>query len=206
MTLLELTAPAEEAVAQAFAHTAVLAGLPGNVEPLAEAGRFFGRIAHLLDAVEDQAEDAERGAFNPLTVTGTSREEARRLCDDAAHGLALAVRELRLAERHLVEVLLVTEVRRAVERTFGAVACRPPAGAAPASGTGVATGSYRRPGWIRRSAAGAGTVLTCGLWRPRWSRKRGGSCASRCYVCNQDCWESCDCCANCSCCACSCCE
>ncbi|MGW7483817.1 DUF5685 family protein [Nonomuraea muscovyensis] len=190
VTLLDLTGPAEEAVAAAFVHTAVLAGLPGNAEPLAEAGMLFGRIAHLLDAVEDQAQDAARGVFNPLTVTGTTREEARRLCDDAAHGLALAVRDLELQERHLVEVLLVTEVRRAVDRTFGHSAV---------------AGSYRRPGRIRRSAAGVGTFLTCGLWRPRWSGKRSGSCASRCYLCDEDCWQGCGCCADGSSCACSCC-
>ncbi|HET9143715.1 hypothetical protein [Actinophytocola sp.] len=44
------------------AHIAVLAGRPGNVEPLREVGRLFGRVAHLLDAVEDQAQDETRGA------------------------------------------------------------------------------------------------------------------------------------------------
>ncbi|SEG58567.1 hypothetical protein SAMN04489712_1071, partial [Thermomonospora echinospora] len=48
--LLELTEPTETAVAAAFAHTAVLAGKPHNVEALGEAGRFFGRLAHLIDA------------------------------------------------------------------------------------------------------------------------------------------------------------
>ncbi|HEX2313020.1 MAG TPA: DUF5685 family protein, partial [Thermomonospora sp.] len=48
--LLELTEPTESAVAAAFAHTAVLAGKPHNAGALAEAGRFFGRLAHLVDA------------------------------------------------------------------------------------------------------------------------------------------------------------
>lgn len=45
--------PTESATAAAFAHTAVLAGRPDNAVPPAEAGRLFGRLAHLLDAVED---------------------------------------------------------------------------------------------------------------------------------------------------------
>ncbi|MBG0832581.1 hypothetical protein HS041_33325 [Planomonospora sp. ID67723] len=176
VTLLELTRPAEEAVAAAFAHTAVLAGRPGNAGALTEAGRFFGRIAHLLDAVEDRDDDEARGAFNPLTATGTTRLEARRLCDDAVHGLTLALRELELQERHLVDVLLGTEVRRAVERTFGH---------SPAA-------SYERPGWVRKSAAGAATFLTCGMWRPRWSRKKGWPCEDRCYLRECDCCSCCD--------------
>ncbi|MFF5213475.1 DUF5685 family protein [Streptosporangium sp. NPDC000396] len=184
VALLDLTGPAEEAAAAAFAHTAVLAGRPGNAEALAEAGRFFGRIAHLLDAVEDQEDDAARGAFNPLTATGTTRQEARRLCDDAAHGLTLALGELELEERHLVDTLLGTEVRRAVERAFGHHST---------------TASYERPGWVRKSAAGLTTFLTCGLWRPRWSKKKGRPCEDRCYLRDGSCCDCCDCC-DCSCC------
>jgi hypothetical protein len=168
--VLELTAPTEEAVAAAFTHTAVLAERPGNAAALAEAGRFFGRIAHLLDAVEDRAEDAERDAFNPLTATGTTPEEARRLCEDAAQGLALALREAEFEERHLVDTLLDTEIRRAISRTF--------------------TASYEKPGWIRKSAAGVATLFTCGLWRPRWSKRAGRPCDDRCYCGKAD---GCDC-------------
>ncbi|MFC4120747.1 DUF5685 family protein [Nonomuraea zeae] len=192
--LLELTAPTEDAVAAAFAHTATLAGRPGNAVPLAEAGRLFGRIAHLLDAVEDREKDAARQAFNPLTATGTTTEEARRLCDDAALGLSLAVLELELEERHLVDTLLRTEVSRAVDRTFHAAGHL---GGGP-------SGSYRRPGWIRKSAAGVATFLTCGLWRPRWSKRRGRPCDDRCYLRDAG---NCDCgnCGNCGdCCDCSC--
>ncbi|MBO4271646.1 DUF5685 family protein, partial [Microbispora triticiradicis] len=119
-TLLGLTEPTETAAAAAFAHTAVLAGRPGNAESLREAGRLFGRLAHVLDAVEDLAEDRARGAFNPLDATGTSPDEARRVCEEALHGLRLAVADLDLEERHLVEALLCDETRRAVTRAFGA--------------------------------------------------------------------------------------
>jgi len=92
-----VTAPAEEAASAAFAHTAVLAGRPANAAPLAEAGRLFGRLAHLVDAVADQADDDARGAWNPLTATGTSRAQARTLCDDALLGITLALRDVEFA-------------------------------------------------------------------------------------------------------------
>ncbi|MFG1615583.1 hypothetical protein SAMN05421811_11934 [Nonomuraea wenchangensis] len=71
-------------MAAAFAHTGVLAGKPHNREALEAAGRGFGRLAHLIDAVEDLADDGASGAYNPLTATGTGPDEARRHCD-AAH-------------------------------------------------------------------------------------------------------------------------
>lgn len=113
------TEPAELATAAAFAQTAVLAGRPGNAAALAEAGRLFGRAAHLLDAVEDHQADAAAGAWNPLLVTGTSVEDARRLCHDAVLGVELALREVEFAQPALVHALLVHELRQAVRRSFG---------------------------------------------------------------------------------------
>ncbi|MFH8474204.1 DUF5685 family protein [Streptomyces sp. NPDC018000] len=121
--LLTVTEPTETATAAAFAHTAILAGKPQNAEPLAEAGRLFGRLAHLLDAVEDQEADATTGAWNPLTATGTSRAEARRLCDDALHGVRLALRDAEFTDDKLAHVLLVHELRQSVDRAFGTTAC-----------------------------------------------------------------------------------
>ncbi|KUL41068.1 hypothetical protein ADL12_12430 [Streptomyces regalis] len=129
--ILAVTEPTETATAAAFAHTAILAGRPHNAQPLAEAGRLFGRLAHLLDAVEDQAADAASGAWNPLTATGTSLIEARRLADDAVQGVRLALREVAWGsgvspEKHstgakLAHLLLVHELRRSVDRAFGTV-------------------------------------------------------------------------------------
>ncbi|HEX3956680.1 MAG TPA: DUF5685 family protein [Trebonia sp.] len=84
--LLAITEPTETATAAAFAYTAVLAGKPANQAPLREAGRLFGRIAHLADAIEDLAADQASGTWNPLLATDTHPAEARRLCD----GLAMA--------------------------------------------------------------------------------------------------------------------
>ncbi|MEV0122851.1 DUF5685 family protein [Streptomyces sp. NPDC050703] len=122
-SLLAVTEPTETATAAAFAHTALLAGRPGNVEPLAEAGRLFGRLAHLLDAVEDKEADAAAGAWNPLTATGTSLAEARRLADDALHGIRLALRDAEFTDGKLAHVLLAHELRRSVDRAFGTESC-----------------------------------------------------------------------------------
>ncbi|WP_414944730.1 DUF5685 family protein [Amycolatopsis sp. cmx-11-32] len=122
------TEPAELATSAAFAHTAVLAGRPDNAAPLAEAGRLFGRAAHLLDAVEDLAEDEAAGAWNPLTATGTGLAEVRRLCDDAVLGVELALREVRFDQPKLVHALLVHELRQAVRRAFGHGTRQPPPG------------------------------------------------------------------------------
>ncbi|MFE7140853.1 DUF5685 family protein [Streptomyces sp. NPDC057644] len=121
--LLTVTEPTETATAAAFAHTAMLAGKPQNAAPLAEAGRLFGRLAHLLDAVEDREADAASGAWNPLTATGTPLAEARRLCDDALHGVRLALREVEFTDGKLVHVLLAHELRRSVDRAFGTSSC-----------------------------------------------------------------------------------
>src|SRR5690606_39473019 len=116
--VLQVTRPTEEATGEAFAHTALLAERPGNAAPLREAGRLFGRVARLLDGVEDLEEDRRTGAWNPLAATGTPVERARGLCDDAVLGVSLALREAEFTDDRLVHALLVHELRRAVERTF----------------------------------------------------------------------------------------
>ncbi|MEV8107594.1 hypothetical protein, partial [Streptomyces sp. NPDC088135] len=139
--LLRVTEPTETATAAAFAHTAVLAGKPQNAEPLAEAGRLFGRLAHLLDAVEDQEADAASGAWNPLTATGTSRAEARRLCDDALHGVRLALRDAEFTDAKLAHVLLAHELRQSVDRAFGTTACSHRADGVLLGGAGAPSGT-----------------------------------------------------------------
>lgn len=147
--LLTVTEPTETATAAAFAHTAVLAGKPHNAEPLAEAGRLFGRLAHLLDAVEDQEADAASGAWNPLTATGTSRAEARRLCDDALRGVRLALRDAEFTDGRLAHVLLAHELRRSVDRAFATEVCSHHSGGLPGASGGPSetgpTGSFGPP-------------------------------------------------------------
>lgn len=147
--LLTVTEPTETATAAAFAYTAVLAGRPGNSAPLAEAGRLFGRLAHLLDAVEDQRADAASGAWNPLTATGTSLAEARRLADVAVRGIRQALRDAEFTDGRLAHVLLAHELRTSVDRAFGTTACAHEGhgsyGGAPAQGNpygGQGAGPY----------------------------------------------------------------
>ncbi|MBB4914466.1 hypothetical protein FHS44_001538 [Streptosporangium saharense] len=203
LRLLELTAPTEEAVAAAFGHTAVLADKPHNREALREAGRHFGRLAHLLDAVEDLAEDRARGAYNPLLASGTDLAEARRHCDDALLGLRLAVAELDLERRTLVRALLVKEAGRSVERTFALAET----GARPKHEDPKTPhrDPHRDPrlkpdpGGLLSMMCAAMACCTCGLYRPPWDEDRYRSCGERCDP------SGCDCCGNCSNCG-SCCD
>lgn len=118
VSVLTVTEPTETATGAAFAHTALLAERPENAESLAEAGRLFGRLAHLLDAVEDIHADRAAGAWNPLLATGTGPDEAHRLCRDAATGIRLALDEVGFENGVLAHRLLVHEVDEAIGRSF----------------------------------------------------------------------------------------
>ncbi|MFF4589347.1 DUF5685 family protein [Streptomyces sp. NPDC001388] len=231
-SLLTVTEPTETATAAAFAHTAVLAGRPGNAAPLAEAGRLFGRLAHLLDAVEDQAADAAAGAWNPLTATRTPLTEARRLADDALHGIRLALKDVDFTDGRLAHLLLAHELERSVDRAFGTSSCGHAHG--PEGAFGPPTGPYAPQGPAHPDAPGnpygnpfggepprpekrgfwAGCAVALGLcctckaccadeFEGPWSRKRReGWCSDGCGC---DCCSSCcDGCECCECCACDC--
>ncbi|WP_330329662.1 DUF5685 family protein [Streptomyces sp. NBC_00536] len=230
--VLRVTEPTETATAAAFAHTATLAGRPGNAPALAEAGRYFGRLAHLLDAVEDQAADAAAGAWNPLTATGTPLSEARRLCDDALHGIRLALREAEFVDAGLAHRLLVHELRTSVDRAFGMSSCghtgTASAGHGPEQGFGTAPPSWDpghggggfgappppqkpRRGLLAGCAVSIGLFCTCQLcctdFEGPWSRKKRDA---WCDDCDCDCGGcdgcGCDggCCDGCDCCDCGC--
>ncbi|KOV91324.1 hypothetical protein ADL04_34845 [Streptomyces sp. NRRL B-3648] len=225
--ILDVTEPTETATAAAFAHTAVLAGRPGNAGPLAEAGRLFGRLAHLLDAVEDRRADALTGAWNPLTATGTPVAEARRLADDALHGIRLALREAEFRDGRLVHLLLVHELRRSVDRAFGtAPVCASPRHGAPQGpyGGGNAYGLAGADGGSgggfggfgpEPAKGGRGFRAGCGMffalfctcrmccaeeYEGPWSRKKRNGCCQWCDCCDCSCpggCDGCDCCCPC---------
>ncbi|MFI8305643.1 DUF5685 family protein [Streptomyces sp. NPDC085927] len=208
--ILTVTEPTETATAAAFAHTAVLAGRVHNAGPLAEAGRLFGRLAHLLDAVEDREADAASGAWNPLTATGTPLTEARRLADDAVRGIRLALRETEFTDGGLAHRLLVHELPNSVDRAFNTVSCAhgshpysPPGapgtpGMPGGPGGPVPPGPPRRRGLIAGCAVWAGLFCTCqlccGTHEDPWTGERKQACS------NCDCSGCCDCCECCSCC------
>jgi hypothetical protein len=226
--LLTVTEPTETATAAAFAHTAVLAGRPGNAAPLAEAGRLFGRLAHLLDAVEDRETDAASGAWNPLTATGTSLVEARRLADDALHGIRLALRDAEFTDAELAHVLLAHELGRSVDRAFGTEACShqgahgaqgafgPPQQPRPYAPQGPHSpgtphdprnpygGEPPRPdkrGFLAGCAVAIGLCCTCKVCCA--DEYEGAWSRQRregwCSNCDCDCCDCCDCCSCCDC-------
>ncbi|WP_262058634.1 DUF5685 family protein [Streptomyces sp. STR69] len=230
--ILTVTEPTETATAAAFAHTALLAGRPGNAVPLAEAGRLFGRLAHLLDAVEDREADAAAGAWNPLTATGTPLTEARRLADDALHGIRLALRETSFTDGKLAHLLLAHELGRSVDRAFGTQSCGHgpeaafgppqtpylpgdprhdgnPYGGNPHGGNPFG-GEPPRPdkrGFWAGCAAALGLCCTCKVccadeFEGPWSRRRREGCCSNCDCSCCDACECCECCECLSCCDC----
>ena len=117
-SLDDFLAPTGAAVGAVFAETAVLAGRPGNVARLRRAGDAFGRLEHLLDAVEDRSEDRANGVFNPLEMVAADDAEAMV----AARALVAEVRAglvgVQWTDATLVDALFAGELDRAVQRAF----------------------------------------------------------------------------------------
>ncbi|EON34762.1 hypothetical protein GTC6_00865 [Gordonia terrae C-6] len=116
VVLDDLTHPSAAAAAQVFATSAVLAEVPGNQEPLRDIGADFGRIAHLLDAVDDYDSDAAEGRFNPLRATGTSPETALEQCRRLAAAIRARYADLSLADDRLLHVVLLDGLRHAIHK------------------------------------------------------------------------------------------
>jgi hypothetical protein len=116
VSLDELTVPTQTCAAEFFAHTAVLAGQPDNVDPMREAGKHFGRIAHLADAVEDLEDDLANGRFNPLAVTGTTLPEAYDLLRQSDSDLRRAVAAAELADVPTVRWILLDPLTSLLRR------------------------------------------------------------------------------------------
>lgn len=195
-SLLLVTEPTETAVAAAFAHTAVLAGRPANQEPLREVGRLFGRIAHVLDAVEDYRDDAAHGKWNPLAATATPVAAARIRCDDAALGIELALADVDFTDGRLARRLLTREVRRAISRTFNRAGDSARGGTPHGEQDGInfgdqAMGAGPYPGDPGELPPIAEQSPKQGCWN---------TCTDAC-CCDEDC--CCDCCDSCDCCDCS---
>ena len=119
-TLDELLAPTGAVVAALFAHTAVVSGLPGNVEALTAAGDAYGRLVHLLDAVDDLAQDVAHAKFNPLTATATTQPQAHRLARQLVEQVRAGVEGVIMADPELARLLLGRGLERAVSRSFKA--------------------------------------------------------------------------------------
>lgn len=195
-SLLAVTEPTETSVGAAFSHTAVLAGRPGNVEPLREVGQLFGRVAHLLDAVEDLHDDRVHGKWNPVSATATPIRTVRATCDDAVLGIELALADVEFTDGRLVHRLLTRELRRAVTRTFsgaGFEATDVPPGTEPPAESSVELpldGDY---------------VLQLGEENPEEKKQQKAGWFDGCCACDcGDCCCDCDGCCECDGCCCDC--
>jgi hypothetical protein len=122
-----LLAASGRAVAALFAHTAIVAGKPVNAAALGRVGDAFGRLVHLLDAVEDFQSDVRRGNFNPLAATGTPPGEARRVADRLVAEIGAGLAGVDMADPELVCALLGPTLERSVARYFGSTPAPKPA-------------------------------------------------------------------------------
>ncbi|MEV0711263.1 DUF5685 family protein [Nocardia aurea] len=212
ISLDELTGPTQLCAAEFFAHTAVLAGRTENVDPLREAGRHFGRIAHLADAVEDFDDDRARGRFNPLAVTGTTMPQAYDLLRESESALRAAVAEAQMADMPTVRWILLDPLHsllRRLRRVIGEpiahacttsaqhVARRADAPHAHRGGTG-----HRPP--TRRPDLGTGIAIVLGVYCTGWAccAEHTSPCTGErkdAWASNCDCGECCDCSSCCDC-------
>ncbi|MGV9615559.1 DUF5685 family protein [Nocardia xishanensis] len=116
VTLDELTAATALCAAELFAHTAMLANRPENADQLRTAGRHFGRIAHLSDAIADYDDDTAHGRFNPLTATGTALAESYELVRESDAELRRALVAARLSDVPTVRWMLLDPLHALVHR------------------------------------------------------------------------------------------
>lgn len=162
--LAELTAATELCAAEFFAHTAVLAGRPENVDELRSAGGDFGRIAHLADALDDLDDDRAAGRFNPLDASRTPPADAYHLIHEADARLRRALAAAELAEVPTVRWMLLDPLHVLVHRIGrgipGAIthACK-----ASRAQDGPPISTRKRPP-TRRPGIGEGIALVLGVY------------------------------------------
>ena len=204
-SLLTVTQPSADAAGAIFAATAELAGVPQNAAELLDMGRAYGRMAHLIDAVEDLDADARSGAFNPLAATGRTVAEAQALCRQLSHTIRAGLGRLQLADGRLLRVLLVDSVHSTLHRVFDPVGAPSdgypgyppgPTPTPPDPGNGGGRPFWRNVApWI--GVYCTGYALCAGHENPCTGRRHDSGCS------NCDCGDCCDCC-DCDCCDCNC--
>ncbi|WP_280394602.1 DUF5685 family protein [Nocardia brasiliensis] len=215
--LTSLTIPTQLCASEFFAHTAVLAERPENVDALRAAGWQFGRIAHLADAVQDYEQDLARGRFNPLAATGTTMPQAYDLLRESDARLRESVADAELDQVPTVRWMLLdplTAVLRKLTRGIGAAvahSCAVTSEDAAAGPRAQRTG-HRPP--TRRPGIGESLTLILGAYCTGYA-----CCADHTQPCTgerKDAWiKNCDCsgcsdggcggCCESDCCGCDCC-
>ncbi|UGT70575.1 DUF5685 family protein [Nocardia gipuzkoensis] len=207
-----LTAPTQLCASAFFAHTAVLAERPDNIEALRAAGWQFGRIAHLADAVADYDVDATHGRFNPLAATGTTVTEAYDLLRQSNSRLRAAVAEAELSRVPTVRWMLLDPLTAVLRRlggglgTFAAPTCSMSPDTAESPRAEVRAhrrGTGHRPP-TRRPGVGESLALILGGYCTGYA-----CCADHTQPCTgerKDAWiKNCDC-SDCGECDCGCCN
>lgn len=219
--LTRLTAPTQLCASEFFAHTAVLADRPENVDALREAGWQFGRIAHLADAVADYDDDLARDHFNPLAATGTTVPEAYDLLRQSNSSLRAAIAAAELSRVPTVRWMLLdplTSVLRRLGSGIGTVVAH--TCSASRDTAGLPHAHARRTGHRppTRPGIGASLALVLGAYCTGYA-----CCADHTQPCTgerKDAWiKDCDCegcgeccscggdccsCGDCGCCDCGC--
>lgn len=204
-SLTRLTAPTQLCASEFFAHTAVLADRPDNIDALRTAGWQFGRIAHLADAVQDYEKDLARGRFNPLAATGTTMPQAYDLLRESDSRLREAVAAAELDAIPTVRWMLLDPLSSVLRRLGHGI------GGVVGHACGVANDRAdvqmhsRRTG--RRPGLGESLTLILGSYCTGYA-----CCAEHTQPCTgerKDPWiNNCDCggCADCCDCGCGCCD
>ncbi|MGY1945508.1 DUF5685 family protein [Nocardia asiatica] len=205
-----LTAPTQLCASAFFAHTAVLAERPDNIDALRAAGWQFGRIAHLADAVADYDDDVANNRFNPLAATGTTVPEAYELLRQSNSRLRAAVAEAELSRVPTVRWMLLDPLTAVLRRlgsgpgTLAAHTCSvSPESAERAEVRAHRHGTGHRPP-TRRPGIGESLALILGVYCTGYA-----CCADHTQPCTgerKDAWiKNCDC-SDCGECDCGCCN
>uniref|UniRef100_UPI000A47F584 regulator n=1 Tax=Nocardia sienata TaxID=248552 RepID=UPI000A47F584 len=156
----ELTRAGRRCAAEFFAHTAVLADRPENVEALRTAGDEFGRIAHLADALTDYHADAAADRFNPLAATGTTRAEAYALVRESDRSLRSSLDAAGLSALPTLRWALLDPLTTALRR-LGRTIAPPPAESAPKNPSGVHLIHPQAPPGPQRPGVAQSIQLIC---------------------------------------------
>lgn len=99
-TIERLSEPTARATRLVFSHGAEQMGAPNEtLRAMEDLGYAFGEVAYLVDAIQDRADDAKKGAFNALAATGTSSEEATAVLKAKQAEMIAALKALPLSDK-----------------------------------------------------------------------------------------------------------
>jgi hypothetical protein len=113
----------ERAAGIVCAHTAAIAGRPGNAAALYDIGTMYGRIIYLVDAYMDYVGDIRAGRFNPLAQSfqlQDMRFRARELFNDAHRIIIDRLGRLKLVRGEFVTSLLAEHLPTLANAAFSA--------------------------------------------------------------------------------------